>query len=48
MAENAAPTLFLCSKTAKLLVFFSSFYAAARNEEKARTERFEPNKFYHS
>ena len=44
MAENAAPTLFLCSKKIKMLVFFSSFYASARSEEKVRTERFEPIK----
>jgi len=44
VAENAAPTLFLCPKKQKLLVYFCSFYAAARNEEKVRTERFEPNR----
>ena len=41
-AENAAPALFLYPKKPKLLVCFCSFYAAARNEEKVRTERFEP------
>ena len=44
VAENAAPALFLCSKTTKMLVYFCSFYAAAKNEEKVRTERFEPIK----
>lgn len=43
MAENAAPTLFLCDKTAKMLVYFCSFYAAAKSEEKVRMERFEPS-----
>ena len=43
-AKNAALTLFLCLKTRKMLVYFCSFYAAAKNEEKARTERFELSK----
>ena len=43
-AENAAPARFLCLKTAKMLVYFCSFYAAAKSEEKVRTERFEPSK----
>jgi hypothetical protein len=43
-AENAAPALFLYPKKPKSLVYFCSFYAAARNEEKVRTERFEPTK----
>ena len=41
-AENATPTLFFCPKKQKLLVYFCSFYAATRNKEKVRTERFEP------
>ena len=41
VAENAAPALFLYPKKPKLLVYFCSFYAAARNEEKVRTEIFE-------
>ena len=32
VAENAAPTLFLCLKKIKMPVYFCSFYAAARNE----------------
>lgn len=43
-AENTAPTLFLCPKKPKSLVYFCSFYATARNEEKVRTERFELSK----
>lgn len=39
-AENAAPALFLCPKKRKTPVYFGSFYAAARNEEKVRIERF--------
>ena len=31
-AGNAAPTLFLYSKTQKMLVYFCSYFAAARNE----------------
>lgn len=42
VAESAAPALFLCLQTAKMLVYFCSFYAAAKSEEKVRTERFEP------
>jgi hypothetical protein len=41
MAENAALTLFLCPKTQKMLVYFCSLYAAAKNEEKVRIEGFE-------
>jgi hypothetical protein len=43
-AENAAPALFLYPKNLKSLVYFCSFYAAAKSEEKVRTERFEPIK----
>ena len=43
-AENAASALFLCSKKLKMLVYFCSFFAATRNEEKVRTEKFEPNR----
>lgn len=43
VAKDAAPALFLCFKTRKMLVYFCSFYAAARNEEKVRTEGFEPS-----
>ncbi len=42
VAENVAPALFLYLKTAKMLVYFCSFYAAAKSEEKVRTEGFEP------
>ena len=42
-AENAAPALFLCFKTRKMPVYFCSFYAAAKIEEKVRTEGFEPS-----
>ncbi len=44
VAENATLALFLFLKTPKMLVYFSSFYAAAKSEEKVRTERFEPSK----
>ena len=39
-AENVAPALYLYPKKSKTLVYFCSFYAAARNEEKVRTEGF--------
>ena len=41
VAKNAAPALFLCSKTAKILVYFCSFYISAKNEQKAQTAGFE-------
>ena len=46
VAKNAAPTLFLCLQTAKMLVYFCSFYAAAKSEEKVQTERFEHSKHH--
>jgi len=41
MAENATSALFLCPKKPKMLVYFCSFYAGARNKEKLRTAGFE-------
>ena len=32
-AKNAAPALFLCSKTRKMLVYFLSFFAQIKNNK---------------
>ena len=33
VAENVAPTLFLCSKKIKMLVYFCSFFAQIKNSK---------------
>ena len=44
VADNAAPALFLCSKIAKILVYFCPFFAQIKNSKKMRHEGFEPKR----